>query len=166
MRRATEKSDKRRDKDAPKPRRARASQAPSSKPSTSKPKDKGHERDVRITEKTPGRYSGVLGALTIVLILMQATFPQTELNQADIAVSAFAYVILGYFMVLWLLRRRLNQAMLITVITAMFLSAGVEGLKFLRFGTIVEPLLPLLSLPATLLGGWLGQALFRRSQAL
>ncbi len=111
------------------------------------------------------RRPGLAGAyllLTVGVIAAQALVPQRT-DTFSLVIHALFYVILSYFLCLWLYRRGVSQAFMLTLVGGSLLAFGVEGLKLALPQSELNLLFAYLALPGTVLGAWLGQFIFRRS---
>jgi len=174
LRRANEKSDKRREREQERRKEGRRERVRvvQAKKTTAPEDDKAPPKDDR---PAPGmRRPGLAGAyllLVIGVIAAQALVPQ-QTDTFSLVIHMLFYVILGYFLCLWLLRRGVAQAPVITVAGGLLLAFGVEGLKLVlpQFGpseageTGPNLIFAYLALPGLLLGTWLGRSLFQRSR--
>lgn len=172
LKRANEKSDKRREQDQARRKkarrervqvvRARAKEGP-------KPAQKSAERPG--ISRLRRRFANWYLIFVVFFIVTQAFFPQRT-DTFALVTHALFYGILGYFLTLWLYRRGTARAPLYTAAFGVLLALGVEGLKFLLPG--LEPvdgvgstdpnlIFPLLAVPGVLLGTGLGHVVYRRN---
>lgn len=185
LRRANEKSDKRREREQERQKeqrrqsRVRVTKAKDSAKNSAKASVEDGVKDATQPERSarpaPGmRYPWMAGAyllFVIMVIAAQALVPQ-QTDTLSLVIHALFYVILGYFLILWLYRRGVAQALVITVVGGMLLAFGVEGLKLVlpQLGpteaesTGPNLLFTYLALPGLVLGAWLGRFIFRRSE--
>lgn len=171
LKRANEKSDKRREREQERRKQQRRQSRVRVTKAKTASKDSAPERDAR---PAPGmRRPGLAGAyllLVIGVIAAQALVPQ-QTDVLSLVVHTLFYVILGYFLSLWLYRRGVAQALVLTLAGGVLLAFGVEALKLVlpQLGPpeagITEPnlLFTALALPGLALGAWLGRFIFRRS---
>jgi len=172
LRRANEKSEKRREREKEKQKEARRSarvyKAAAKAPPPNRTDTKGDAKEDKAQGRpAPGtrrpRLTGAYLLLVIGVIASQAFLPQ-ETDTFSLVVQGLFYLILGYFLSLWLLRRGVARAFLMTVAGGILLAAGVEAVKLLGPGQGGEPnpLFISLSVPGLLLGAWLGRFVYRR----
>ena len=181
LKRANEKSDKRREREQQRrkeQRRESRVRAVQTKRAAS-PKKAGGTNSSKEAQPVPGlgssRLNGAYLILVIGVIASQALLPQRT-DTFSLVIQAFFYLILSYFLVLWLYRRGVAQAPVVTVVGCLGLALAVEGLKFLLpqlgvpqlpapVGSSSAPnlLFAALAVPGLLLGTWLGRYIFRRS---
>jgi len=174
LRRANEKSDKRREREQERRKEERRDRVRVVRARKTAAQEEVKERP-KDDRPAPGmRRPGLAGAyllLVIGVIAAQALVPQ-QTDTFSLVIHTLSYVILGYFLCVWLLRRGVAQALAITVAGGLLLAFGVEGLKL-----VLPPLGPseagetgpnlifaYLALPGLLLGAWLGRSIFRRSR--
>lgn len=174
LRRANEKSDKRREREQERRKEGRRERVRvvRVKKSAAPGEAKEPPKDDR---PAPGlRRPGLAGAyllLVIGVIAAQALVPQRT-DALSLVTHTLFYVILGYFLCVWLLRRGVARAPVMTVVGGLLLAFGVEGLKLVlpQLGpseagsTGPNLLFTYLALPGLLLGTWLGRFIFRRSR--
>jgi hypothetical protein len=111
--------------------------------------------------RLPGRFAGVLAAVTVFFIALQGVAPvEADRGLPESLIAAGFYLMLGYFGTLWFMRRDLVRAPLVTVIGGVLLAAvvTVTGLVQER-----QPDLLALALviPALIIGALLGRLVFR-----
>lgn len=167
LKRANEKSDKRREREQAKRkeqrRRVRVTKVKDSVKSSAKD---GAPPEPKDTRPAPGlRRPGLAGAyllLVVGVIAAQALVPQ-QTDPFSLVVHTLFYVILGYFLCLWLYRRGIAQAFVIALVGGLLLAFGVEGLKLAAPQSAPNLLFAYLALPGLLLGAWLGRFIFRRN---
>lgn len=167
LKRANEKSDKRREREQAKRKEQR--QAKRVRVVEAREAAKQERRSAPQGEPAapggPGRWRRILAdaylLFTISVIASQPFFPQPT-NVASLATHALFYVILGYFLCRWLLRRGVAQAFPTTLAAGGLLAIGVEAAKLLVPQSTPNLLFIYLALPGLLLGAWLGRAVFRR----
>lgn len=160
IRRAQEKSDKKREKEQGNrnPRRASAS------PGSSTPKKQRKSSGNAAGATLPGRFAGVFALVAVLLIASQALLPAPEMTIGEYIISALSYSILGYFLCLWLVRRAQPRALLITAAAGLMLSVGVESARFVQPDMTPFPLLIALAFPAAVLGGVIAKWIFSKAQ--
>ncbi len=170
LKRANEKSDRRRERE----QERRKEQRRQSRVRVVKAEDSAPPEDKKDARPAPGmRYPWMAGAyllLVIGVIAAQALVPQ-QTDPLSLVVHTLFYIILGYFLSLWFYRRRVAQALVLTIAGGMLLAFGVEGFKLVlpqgpsEAGS-TEPnlLFTYLALPGLVLGAWLGRFIFRRSE--
>lgn len=168
LKRANEKSDKRREREQERrkeQRRQSRVRVTRAKDSIKDPQKEGATPEHK-TRPAPGmRRPGLAGAyllLTVGVIAAQALVPQRT-DTFSLVIHALFYVILSYFLCLWLYRRGVSQALVLTLVGGVLLAFGVEGLKLVLPQSEPNLLFAYLALPGIVLGAWLGQFIFRRS---
>lgn len=162
IRRATAKSDKRRDKELDRRRgkirkkRGQLSKSLSNDDKKAPPKQSGR------LSKTRQRLTGFLALMTAVLIAMNGVFPPENNDELSYyLITGLSYALLSYFANLWL-RRNGNQHAWAKVI--MF---GLALAMLSQFATIMltegaaNILLPYLSLPGLMLGIFVSEQVHR-----
>lgn len=170
LKRANEKSDKRREKEQTRRKetrrervqvvRARAKERPTAARSTERPG----------ISKLRRRFANWYLIFVVFFIITQAFFPQRT-DVPSLVIHALFYGILGYFLTLWLYRRGTARAPLYTVAFGVLLALGVEGLKFLLPGleatdagsTDPNLIFAALAVPGVLAGAGLGHVVYRRN---
>lgn len=168
LRRANEKSDKRREREQERRKTERRAARVVSTPSkTAAGKQSGSDApDKPPSRPAPGtRRQGLSLAylvLTVGIIIAQAFVPQ-QTDPFSLVIHALFYVILGYFLCLWLFRRGVAQAFVITLVSGTLLSAAVEVAKLVTSPAAPEPLFVYLSLPGLLAGAWLGRFVYQQN---
>ncbi len=172
LKRANEKSDKRREQE-----QARRKQARRDRVQVVRAKAKEGPKPAQKSVERPGisrlrrRFANWYLIFVIFFIVTQAFFPQRTDTFALVTHAVF-YGILGYFLTLWLYRRGTAPAPFYAAAFGVLLAFGVEGLKFLLPG--LEPtdgvgstdpnlIFPLLAVPGVLLGAGLGYVVYRRN---
>lgn len=115
------------------------------------------------TARSPGRYAGWLTLASAVIMSLQAVAPQLERTTLTSIVDALFFVIFGYFLSLFLLRRTVPRAMLVTVGVGTLLGASIELAKYLQVG-IADPIRVLLAVVGLLIGAWIAKALYLQAQ--
>ena len=174
LKRANEKSDKRRELEQARRKKARRDRVQVVR-ARAKETPKAAQNTAQSAER-PGisrlrrRFANWYLIFVIFFIITQAFFPQRT-DTFALVTHAIFYGILGYFMTLWLYRRGTAPAPFYTVAFGVLLALGVEGLKFLLPG--LEPtdgigstdpnlLFPLLAVPGVVAGAALGYVVYRR----
>lgn len=175
LKRANEKSDKRRELEQARRKKARRDRVQVVR-ARAKEGPKPAQNAAQSTER-PGisrlrrRFANWYLIFVIFFIVTQAFFPQRT-DTFALVTHAIFYGILGYFMTLWLYRRGTAPAPFYTVAFGVLLALGVEGLKFLLPG--LEPtdgvgstdpnlIFPLLAVPGVVAGAGLGYVVYRRN---
>ena len=174
LKRANEKSDKRRELEQARRKQARRDRVQVVR-ARAKEKPKTAQNTAHSAER-PGisrlrrRFANWYLIFVIFFIVTQAFFPQRT-DTFALVTHAIFYGILGYFMTLWLYRRGTAPAPFYTVAFGVLLALGVEGLKFLLPGleatdgvgsTDPNLLFPLLAVPGVVAGAALGYVVYRR----
>lgn len=113
----------------------------------------------------PGRFSGVLTIATVFFILMQSVVPAESERLFDSFVQAGFYLALGYFLHLWLNRRELPRAFVLTLVAGAMVLTGTWIGHLLRPDAPMDALGMLLSVPFLVLGTWLGQLVIRLAES-
>ena len=186
LKRANEKSDKRREREQERRKeqrresRVRVAQTKRSASKTAQTKEGSKTTGSSQNERpAPGMGRSIFNTaylvFTVSVITSQAFVPQ-QTNTLALVTHVFIYLILGYFFVLWLYRRGVTQAFTITLLAGFGLALGVEGLKALlpQFGFPQLPpiegasaapnlLYVALAVPGLLVGTWLGRYIYKRS---
>ena len=190
LKRANEKSDKRREREQQRRKelrresRVRVTQTKRSASKTAQTKEgkaaEGKAAGSSQNERpAPGMGRSIFNTaylvFTVSVITSQAFVPQ-QTNTLALVTHVFIYLILGYFFVLWLYRRGVTQALTITLLAGFGLALGVEGLKALLpqlgfpqlppiEGATAAPnvLYVALAVPGLLVGTWLGRYIYKRS---
>ncbi|HEX7002613.1 MAG TPA: hypothetical protein VF168_00290 [Trueperaceae bacterium] len=114
--------------------------------------------------RAPGRFSGVLAAVTVFFITLQGTSAEEEdlvgwQEAAQPFVYPAFYLMLGYFATLWFMRRGTDRAALMSVLGGVLLAIGVTVARLVQ-DLPLEPLPLVLILPALVLGAYLGRLVF------
>ena len=185
LKRANEKSDKRREREQERRKeqrresRVRVAQTKRSASKTAQTKEGKAAGSSQNERPAPGMGRSIFNTaylvFTVSVITSQAFVPQ-QTNTLALVTHVFIYLILGYFFVLWLYRRGVTQAFTITLLAGFGLALGVEGLKALlpQFGFPQLPpiegasaapnlLYVALAVPGLLVGTWLGRYIYKRS---
>ena len=171
LRRVQSKQDKKTDREKEKRRMARRERLSSIRQRRQKSRRKrGEEGSDLVTPraerkgKLPGRFSGVLMGLTVVFSIMQAVVaspePTTTINSV---LGAAFFLLFGYFMLLWLKRRDIDNAALLSILFGGLLAVGVTVAKNLSHSITLDPLELVLTLPLLILGVFLGRLVFNHS---
>ena len=183
LKRANEKSDKRREREQERrktQRRESRVQAVQTKRASQPKKDGGGKASSSSPRDRPApgmgnsRFAGAYLVFVIFVIATQALVPQRT-DTFSLVIHALFYLILGYFLVLYFYRRGVEQAFAITLTAGLGLALGVEGLKALLPqlglpqmtappGTSATPnlLFVALAAPGLFLGTWLGRYIFKK----
>ena len=185
LKRANEKSDKKREREQQRRKelrresRVRVAQTKRSASKTAQTKEGSKTTGSSQERPAPGMGRSIFNTaylvFTVSVIVSQAFVPQ-QTNTLALVTHVFIYLILGYFFVLWLYRRGVTQAFTITLLAGFGLALGVEGLKALlpQFGFPQLPpiegasaapnvLYVALAVPGLLVGTWLGRYIYKRS---
>ena len=185
LKRANEKSDKRREREQQRRKelrresRVRVTQTKRSASKTAQTKEGKDVSSSQNERPAPGMGRSIFNTaylvFTVSVITSQAFVPQ-QTNTLALVTHVFIYLILGYFFVLWLYRRGVTQALTITLLAGFGLALGVEGLKALLpqlgfpqlppiEGATAAPnvLYVALAVPGLLVGTWLGRYIYKRS---
>ena len=170
LRRATEKSDKKREKERDKRRGSRrpaqqTKQVQVAKPAPKKEKRESPQRSAKTAERSTRqqRWAGIYVLMTMVIIALQAVFPEQETDIFSQVIHGLFYLTFGYFLTSWLFRRGTPQAFIITLVVGSLLALGVELVKFLRPEVTADPLLVYIALPSLLLGALLSRFVYVRT---
>jgi hypothetical protein len=166
FRRAQEKQDKKQEKEKTRrreERKARLRQLRSSRARREPKRTSGGAQQQQPAQRgrLPGRFAGVLAAVTVFFIALQGVAPvEADPGLGDSLVGAGFYLMLGYFGTLWFMRRDIVRAPLVTVIGGVLLAAVVTVT-----GVVQERQPDLLALglviPALVIGALLGRLVFR-----
>ncbi len=113
----------------------------------------------------PGRFSGALAAATVFFIILQAVVPSAEEGTLNSVIKAGFYLMLGYFLTLWLLRRNQPNAYVLSGIAGMILLTGTWLGFLLRPEAGLDGLSMLLSLPLLVLGIFLARFVFNLARS-
>lgn len=112
----------------------------------------------------PGRFSGAFAIATVFFIIIQGVVP-TETDQSyESFVKAGFYLMLGYFLTLWLLRRQHAQAFVLSLLAGVILLTGTWLGFLMRPDAVLDPLAMILSLPLLLVGAWLARLVYNMAQ--
>ena len=162
--RKQEKQDREKEKKKAERRKRREESKSARKRRTASDDDAG-ERPKRTGGRLPGRFSGALAAATVFFILLQGLVPTEDVTVFNSLVSAGFYLLFGYFVTLWLLRRESSRAVAFTLVAGAMLGLGVEVGKLLRPELVFDPLVALMILPALVIGTLLGRLVFFNAPA-
>jgi hypothetical protein len=166
FRRAQEKQDKKQEKEKARRReerkaklrrlrRSRARTAPKA------PAGDGQRQQAPARGRLPGRFAGVLAAVTVFFIALQGVAPVEEgRGLGESLISAGFYLMLGYFGTLWFMRRDVVRAPLVSVIGGVLLAAAVTVTALIQERQ-PDFLALALAVPALILGALLGRLVFR-----
>lgn len=113
----------------------------------------------------PGRFSGALAIATVVFIIMQAVIPTDPEAVFDSVIKAGFYLMLGYFLSLWLMRRNQPNALLLTALAGVILLTGTWLGFLLRPDSVVDGLSMLLALPMLAIGIFLARFVFNLARS-
>ncbi|MDZ7706201.1 MAG: hypothetical protein U5L04_17170 [Trueperaceae bacterium] len=168
IRRAQEKSDKKREQGSNRrrgPRKTAPKEKAQAKTKSEKPKAREEQKGSAAAKGATraGRFAGFLALATAALIVSQAFVSFESFSLVDYGVIAFSYVLLGYFTSLWLLRRSAENAIAITIMGGILLSFGIELSRLLRPDIQAYPLLVFASAPALLIGVLVARFVYKRS---
>jgi len=94
---------------------------------------------------------------------LQAVAPQLERTTLTSIVDTLFFVIFGYFLSLFLLRRMVPRAILVTAGVGTLLGASIELAKYLQVAA-ADPLRAFLAVPGLLIGAWIAKALYLQAQ--
>jgi len=125
----------------------------------------GTAAPARSGRNDPGRFAGALAIATVVFIMLQAVVPSETEETFDSVIKAGFYLMLGYFLTLWLLRREQPNAVILTGLAGIILLTGSWLGFLLRPDVGVDGLAMLLSLPLLVLGIWLGRLVFNLARS-
>lgn len=110
--------------------------------------------------RTPGRFAGVLAAITVFFVTLQGLAPAEEEQTLGASlVSAGFYLMLGYFATLYFMRRGVARAPLMSVVGGALLATSVTVTALLQ-GRELDELALVLVLPALAAGALLGRLVF------
>lgn len=174
FRRAQEKQDKRQEKEKTRRREERKAkvrqlrQARRQRSEKSKPREAGTTTGEADTPqrpatrgRVPGRFAGVLAAVTVFFISLQGAAPAEQQQEgwgASLIYAGF-YLMLGYFSTLWFMRRDSARAPLVGVVGGILLAATVTVVQLVQ-DRPVDLLALALVVPALVLGALLGRLVF------
>ncbi len=165
-------AERRRRLDQLRAQRQRKAAAKSGTASRSQPAGKQVEAGAKPAAKPgrndPGRFAGALAIATIVFIVLQAVVPSETEGTFDSVIKAGFYLMLGYFLTLWLLRRQQPNALILSGLAGIILLTGTWLGFLLRPDAALDGLAMLMALPLLVFGIWLGRLVYNmaRSQNL
>lgn len=113
----------------------------------------------------PGRFSGALAIATVVFILLQAVVPTESDGTFYSVVKAGFYLMLGYFMTLWLMRRDMPNPIVLTGMAGIILLTGTWLGYLLRPDAAVDGLAMILAVPLLVGGILLGRLVFNLARS-
>lgn len=168
LKRANEKSDKRREREQAKlkaqkqAKRVRVTEAKDAAKNSSAGQDAPSTQGARPERGRLRRFLEDAYLLFAVGVIASQPFLPQRTDTFSLVTHTLFYVILGYFLCLWFLRRGVAQAFPITLAAGLLLAVGVEAVKLLVLQSTPEPLFTYLALPGLLLGAWLGRFIFHK----
>lgn len=112
--------------------------------------------------RNPGRFAGALMMATVFFIVLQSSVPPEE-GGNDLLRSvtgAGFYLLFGYFAMLWLMRRDTPRPLVLTLVSGVMLTAGVEVAKLFQPEIATDPILLALALPGLVGGAFLGRLVY------
>lgn len=113
----------------------------------------------------PGRFSGALAIATVVFIIMQAVLPTEPEAVFDSVIKAGFYLMLGYFMSLWLMRRGQPNALMLSALAGAILLTGTWLGFLVRPDGAVDGLAMLLALPLLAVGIFLARFVYNLARS-
>lgn len=114
----------------------------------------------------PGRFSGALAIATVFFIIMQAVIPAEQpVETFDSVIKAGFYLMLGYFLTQWLMRRGQLNAMALSGLAGMILLTGTWLGFLLRPDAAVDGLAMLLSVPLLAVGIFLARLVYNLARS-
>ncbi|HLR46495.1 MAG TPA: hypothetical protein VK092_04995, partial [Deinococcales bacterium] len=125
----------------------------------------GGKQSAPVRTADPGRFSGALTIATVFFILLQSVVPTESERLFDSFIKGGFYLALGYFLHLWLSRRQLPRAFVLTVTIGVMVLTGTWIGHLLRPDAPLDALGMLLSLPFLVLGTWLGQLVINLAES-
>ena len=167
FRRAQDKQDKRQEKEKTRRREERRSKVREMRKARKEKTDKQPASKSESTTdrpaprgRVPGRFAGVLAAVTVFFITLQSAAPveQDESLGASLIGGGF-YLMLGYFATLWFMRRGTPRAPLVSIVGGILLAASVSAAQVIQDQPI-DLLALALVIPALILGTLLGRLVF------
>jgi hypothetical protein len=172
IRRATAKSDKRRDKELERRRgniRHKRGQLSSSLNGNDNKSNDNKSNDPTDTSKKSSRLSktrqrltGFLALMTAVLIAMNGVFPPENSDElAYYLMTGLSYALLGYFANLWLRRNDNQHAWAKVILVGLGIAMASQFANILLTEGAANILLPYLSLPGLLLGIFISEQVYR-----
>lgn len=162
IRRATTKSDKRRDKELERRKgkihkkrgQLKSSLSSDTKQASTKPSGK--------LSQTRQRLTGFLALMTAVLIAMNGVFPPENSDElAYYLMTGLSYALLGYFANLWLRRNDNQHAWAKVIMVGLGIAMASQFANILLTEGAANILLPYLSLPGLLLGIFISEQVYR-----
>ena len=167
VRRATAKSDKRRDKELDRRRgkirqkRGQLNTGLSDSKGTITTKKTPPKQSGRLS-KTRQRLTGFLALMTAVLIAMNGVFPPENSDAlAYYLMTGLSYALLGYFANLWLRRNDNQHAWAKVIMVGLGIAMASQFANILLSEGAANILLPYLSLPGLLLGIFVSEQVYR-----
>jgi hypothetical protein len=112
--------------------------------------------------RNPGRFAGALMMATVFFIVLQGSVPPEE-GGNDLLRSvtgAGFYLLFGYFAMLWLMRRDAPRPLVLTLVSGVMLTAGVEVAKLFQPEVPTDLVMLALALPGLVGGAFLGRLVY------
>lgn len=164
FRRAQEKQDKKQEKEKTRRREERKSRLRGLRRSRNSGQSKSSaapdEKEQRPRGRMPGRFAGILAAVTVFFITLQGVAPvEEDQGLAESLIGAGFYLMLGYFATLWFMRRQVARPLVVTIVGGALLAASVTVTAVVQ-GRSTDPLALALVLPALIAGALLGRLVF------
>lgn len=173
FRRAQEKQDKKQQKEKTRRREERKAKVRQARQSRKEKSDKKHVGENRQETgegkpaapasrgRVPGRFSGVLAAVTVFFITLQGAGPEPEQGEAWWASLVYPgfFLMLGYFATLWFMRRDTGRAPVVSVVGGTLLGISVAVAQVVQ-GRELDLLSHALVIPALVAGALLGRLVF------
>jgi peptidoglycan/LPS O-acetylase OafA/YrhL len=163
FRRAQEKQDKKQDKEKARRREERKSrlrQLRAARGSERKRAARTPETKPAGRGRNPGRFAGVLAAVTVFFIALQGVAPvEQDPTTAERLIPAGFYLMLGYFATLWYMRRDAQRGPWLGVIGGVVLAVTVTVIGVVQDRT-PDPLTLALIVPALIAGALLGRMVY------
>jgi peptidoglycan/LPS O-acetylase OafA/YrhL len=164
FRRAQEKQDKKQDKEKARRREERKSRLRQLRAARGTERTK---RPARTPEskpagrsRNPGRFAGVLAAVTVFFIALQGVAPvEQDPTTAERLIPAGFYLMLGYFATLWYMRRDAQRGPWLGVIGGVVLAVSVTVIGVVQDRS-PDPLTLALIVPALIAGALLGRMVY------
>lgn len=168
LRRAQEKAEKKAEREKTRRKAARRTRGEGLRRRRASRKEAGASRGVGSVKdvgkvpknKLPGRFSGALMVATVFFISLSAAVPSEESSLLNSIVGAGFYLLFGYFMVLWLLRRGTERALAIALVSGILLAIGVEVSRIIRPEYSPDLITLGLIVPGVVGGALLGRLVF------
>jgi len=162
IRRATAKSDKRRDKELDRRRgKIRKKRGQLSSSLSNNDKKDSSERSGRLS-KTRQHLTGFLALMTAVLIALNGVFPPDNSDELTYyLMTGLSYALLGYFANLWLRRNDNQHAWAKVILVGLGIAMASQFANILLTEGAANILLPYLSLPGLLLGIFISEQVYR-----